>query len=105
MSLLVGNDNGLKIQYQLPLKFDEQMRIISDLRRCVDMQIQDFDYYKVWKYIEKDITIEVDGVEMWIKGEEQTENTKGKMLQYGINSAKLFADKFMLFISEQGVNL
>lgn len=105
MSLLVGESEEIKIRYQLPLRFDDQIKIITEVRACVDMRIKDLDYHKVWKLIKDTVVIEVDGKEIYVDGQENTELTKGNMLKYAVSASKIFAEQFMVFIEKQGVQL
>lgn len=105
MSLLTGENKEIKIRYQLPLRFDEQMKLITEVRVCVDMRLKDFDYHKVWLLIKDNVVIEANGKEIYNNGSENTELTGGKMLKYAISASKLFSEQFLVFIEQQGVQL
>lgn len=105
MSLLTDKKGDVSFQYQLPLRFDDQLKIFDDIRNCVDMQTGNILNSKVWALIRDNVVIEVKGKEVWINGNEITENSNGKMLGYSYTVCDLFVNKFMVFIKEQGIQL
>lgn len=105
MSLLKDKKGKVEISYQLPLKFDDQLRIFDDIRNCVDMQTGNMMNSKVWELIKDNVIIEVSGKEVWLKGKEVTENSDGKMLGYSYTACEIFVEKFMVFIKGQGIQL
>lgn len=105
MSLLQAEKGNVKFSYQLPLRFDEQLGVISKLQSCVNMDTMGFDNAKIWALIKDKVTIEVDGEIVWAKGKENEEASKGKMLGYSFKVSKMFADEFMVFIVNLGVEI
>jgi|GEM_PF-6679294 len=105
MSLLVKEQGNMKISYQLPLKFDEQLGVVSKVQTLVNEDRASFNIAKVWQFIKDDVEIEIDGKDVWLKGTEIEEHSKGKMLGYSFTACQLFIEQFLVFIQEQGIAL
>lgn len=106
MSLLKGKQDGLIIEYQLPIGFEDQLSILDKYINCIENG--KIVISKVWELIKDNVIIYEDlgnGKEkaIWSKGS-QVEETPF-MLGYTTTTCQFFSSKLQVFFRERKVQL